>query len=49
MKTNTIIQIGNLKYDRESFSNPQEGRVYSQKGICPCIDCMGGGVTSNLK
>ena len=37
-----IIQIGNL-IDEKNFSNPQCGRVYSVRGICPTINTMQGG------
>ena len=37
-----VIQIANLVADK-GFANPQRGRVYSAKGISPCIDNMGGG------
>lgn len=36
-----VIQIANLEVDK-GFANPQRGRVYSAKGISPCIDNMGG-------
>ena len=37
-----VIQIANLEADK-GFANPQRGRLYSAKGISPCIDNMGGG------
>lgn len=37
-----VIQIANL-IQGSKFNNPQYGRVYSPKGISPCIDTMGGG------
>lgn len=40
-----VIQIANLEADK-GFANPQRGRLYSAKGISPCIDNMGG-VTEN--
>jgi site-specific DNA-cytosine methylase len=33
-----IIQIGNLRKDRVRFGNPQDGRVYSMKGVCPTLN-----------
>lgn len=37
-----IIQVGNI-VDDTGFSNPQRGRVYSVKGICPTLDTFSGG------
>lgn len=42
-----IIQVCNLvtmngDY-KGSFDNPQRGRVYSIKGVCPALNCMQGG------
>lgn len=38
---NKMIQIANLVQGGRR-ENPQRGRVYSPKGISPCIDNMGG-------
>lgn len=38
------MQIGNLLKPRDSgFDNPQEGRIYSVRGIAPTINTSGGG------
>lgn len=38
------MQVGNLIDDTDrSFKNPQQGRVYSTRGIAPTITCMQGG------
>ena len=29
-----LIQLGNMRIDRNNFKNPQDGRVYSAKGSC---------------
>ena len=33
-----IIQVGNLIEDTDHWHNRQRGRVYSTKGIAPCIN-----------
>ena len=38
----SLILLGNL-ITSSKFDNPQRGRIYSPKGICPAIDTMGGG------
>ena len=38
-----IKQIGNLLEDTENFHNRTTGRVYDKDGLCPTINCMGGG------
>lgn len=38
---NQIIQIGNITITKRK--NPNQGRVYSVKGICPTINTMSGG------
>ena len=41
---NKIIQIGNI-VNTGNFNNPQRGRVYSAKGLCPALNtCSGGGL-----
>ena len=32
-----IKQIGTFLPSRKRFDNPQEGRVYSPSGLCPCL------------
>ena len=32
---NKILQIGNIRTDRETFPNPQSTRIYSPKGLAP--------------
>lgn len=40
----TIRQFGNIVDDSDiNFKNPQRGRVYETKGICPTLNCMQGG------
>ena len=44
MRRDYVIQIGNVVDDTNiGFKNPQRGRVYSAKGIAPCIYTYGGG------
>ena len=39
-----VIQVGNLIPDRDNrFSNPQRGRIYSQRGVNPTLSTMAGG------
>lgn len=39
-----IIQLGNIADDtNKGFKNPQTGRVYSDKGLVPCLNTCGGG------
>lgn len=39
-----VIQIGNIVDDTNiGFKNPQRGRVYSSKGLSPCLNCCEGG------
>lgn len=38
-----VKQIGNMDNDRETFENPQCGRVYDSEGLSPTINtCQGG-------
>ena len=37
-----VLQVGQI-YGTDREPNPQAGRVYSQEGISPCLDTMGGG------
>lgn len=37
-KFDHIIQLGNLRKNRTKFANPQDGRVYSMKGVCPTLN-----------
>lgn len=39
---NKIIQVGNL-IELSKFDNPQSGRIYSARGIAPCVCTRGGG------
>ena len=40
----TIKQCGNIVDDSDiNFKNPQRGRIYDPKGICPTLNCMQGG------
>lgn len=42
-KANTaVIEVANL-IPNSRFKNPQRGRVYSAKGISPCVYGFGGG------
>lgn len=46
---NNIIQIGNLIKNTKNWDNPQRGRVYSIKGICPALNtCQGGGLEPKI-
>lgn len=38
-----VEQIGNIYPDTEKFKNRTMGRVYSDKGLSPTINCCGGG------
>lgn len=39
-----VEQIGNIVDDTNiGFKNPQRGRVYSQDGLAPCLNCCKGG------
>ena len=39
-----VEQIGNIVDDTNiGFKNPQRGRVYSQDGLAPCLNCCAGG------
>lgn len=42
---NRLIQVAQI-YDRDT--NPMNGRVYSPKGICPCLRTPTGGVSEPL-
>ena len=37
MRTDTIIEIGNLLPPRDPFKSPQEGRVYLGDGLSPSM------------
>lgn len=38
-----VKQVGNMDNDRETFDNPQCGRVYDSEGLSPTINtCQGG-------
>ena len=39
---NKVIQITNL-YPTSRYNNPDRGRIYSAKGISPCLHTCGGG------
>jgi len=38
-----VNQIGNCVESKGSFKNPQRGRVYSENGCSPALNCVGGG------
>lgn len=38
-----IIFLGNT-YPTRTRKNPNQGRVYSQEGIAPCLNTAGGGI-----
>lgn len=38
-----VRQIGNMDEDRETFNNPQCGRVYDDNGLFPTLSTMQGG------
>lgn len=40
--TDRILQVGNI-VDTGNFDNPQRGRIYSQEGISPALNTVGGG------
>lgn len=40
---NFIIQLGNVYPDTEKFKNRTMGRIYDVGGLCPTINCCGGG------
>ncbi len=40
--TNKCIQVGQI-YGTEKEPNPQAGRIYDSKGLCPTIDSCSGG------
>lgn len=37
-----VVQVGQM-YGTEAEPNPQAGRLYSQEGLSPTLDSMGGG------
>lgn len=37
IRTDKILQMGNIRVDRKKFFNPHCGRVYSPKGVCPTL------------
>lgn len=37
-----VIQVGNI-VSTGNWDNPQRGRIYSPEGICPALNCVGGG------
>lgn len=45
---NKVIQIANL-IEGGKRENPQRGRVYSAKGVSPCLNGIGGADFLNLK
>lgn len=42
VETNEVKQIGNI-VDSGNWDNPQRGRIYSDKGLCPALNTVGGG------
>jgi hypothetical protein len=42
MRTDKVMQVGNLFPDLPNFKNRTAGRVYSKEGISPTINCCGG-------
>jgi DNA (cytosine-5)-methyltransferase 1 len=38
-----VVQIGNIYPDTDTFKNRTMGRVYSNEGLSPTINCCGGG------
>lgn len=38
-----VVQVGNLKETDRYGGNPYEGRIYSAKGVSPCLSTMQGG------
>ena len=42
MYNDTVINVGNTAKARKNFDDPQEGRVYHQKGVAPTIRSGGG-------
>ena len=45
MKTDRVIQVGNIREPKGGFDNPQRGRIYSPEGIAPTLisNNQGGG------
>ena len=41
-----VIQLGNCM-ESKSRDNPNQGRVYDQNGLCPCLTNMQGGGAGN--
>lgn len=39
-----IIQVANISQETRNRVNPNDGRVYSPKGLSPTINTMGGGL-----
>ena len=37
-----VIEIGNICHTG-SWGSPQTGRIYSTKGVSPCLNTCGGG------
>lgn len=40
---NRVIEIGNIVGKINQWQSPQRGRVYSFKGVSPCLNTCGGG------
>lgn len=38
-----VVQVGNIIQTESFGGNPERGRVYSDKGVSPCLSCMQGG------
>lgn len=40
--TDRIVQLGNVT-PTKTRANPNQGRVYDTRGLCPCLNSCGGG------
>lgn len=47
MKSNEILWLGNV-CPTKTRANPNQGRVYDPSGICPALNCKGGGIWKHI-
>lgn len=42
-RIDTVKQIGNVRAKETGWSNPQAGRTYDARSLCPTLNTMQGG------
>lgn len=47
-KFDDVKQIGNVREKENGWKNPQAGRVYDMRGLCPTLNTMQGGCRQPL-